>query len=134
MEEPGRFSPFAGMTRIRFKGFGLSPSQPRFGTPLEQHQCGPPDPGCQQGPTARPLFAATLAGRCKTEALEDLADLSLRRYPHDVLLARVWALRDNLTAYDAVYVVLAEALGAPLLTRDRRLANAAGPRARVEVV
>jgi hypothetical protein len=50
MEEPGRFSPFAGMTRIRFKGFGLSPSQPRFGTPLEQHQCGPADSGCQQGP------------------------------------------------------------------------------------
>jgi predicted nucleic acid-binding protein len=68
------------------------------------------------------------------EALEDLADLSLRRYPHDVLLPRVWALRDKLTAYDAVYVALAEALGAPLLTRDRRLANAAGHRARVEVV
>jgi predicted nucleic acid-binding protein len=68
------------------------------------------------------------------EALEDLADLSLRRYPHDVLLPRMWALRDNLTAYDAVYVALAEALGAPLLTRDRRLANAAGHRARVEVV
>ena len=50
MEEPGRFSPFAGMTRIRFKGFGLSPSQPRFGAPLEQHQCGPADSGCQQGP------------------------------------------------------------------------------------
>jgi predicted nucleic acid-binding protein len=68
------------------------------------------------------------------EALEDLADLSLRRYPHDVLLPRVWALRDNLTAHDAVYVALAEALGAPLLTGDRRLANAAGHRARVEVV
>ena len=66
--------------------------------------------------------------------LEGLADLSLRRYPHDVLLPRMWALRDNLTAYDAVYVALAEALGAPLLTRDRRLANAAGHRARVEVV
>jgi predicted nucleic acid-binding protein len=46
----------------------------------------------------------------------------------------VWALRDNLTADDAVYVALAEALRAPLLTRDRRLANAAGYRARVEVV
>jgi predicted nucleic acid-binding protein len=67
-------------------------------------------------------------------ALEDLADLSLRRYPHDVLLPRVWALRDNLTAYDAAYVALAEALGATLLTRDRRLGNAAGHRARVEVV
>jgi predicted nucleic acid-binding protein len=43
-------------------------------------------------------------------------------------------LRDNLTAYDAAYVALAEALGATLLTRDRRLGNAAGHRARVEVV
>jgi predicted nucleic acid-binding protein len=68
------------------------------------------------------------------EALEDLADLSLRRYPHDVLLPRVWELRANLSAYDGAYVALAEALDAPLLTRDRRLANAAGHRARVEVV
>ena len=68
------------------------------------------------------------------EALEDLTDLSLRRYPHDVLLPRVWELRANLTAYDAVYVALAEALGAPLITRDRRLASAAGRHATVEVV
>jgi predicted nucleic acid-binding protein len=51
-----------------------------------------------------------------------------------VLLPRVWELRNNLTAYDAVYVALAEALGAPLLTRDRRLAGAAGHRATVELV
>jgi predicted nucleic acid-binding protein len=68
------------------------------------------------------------------EALEDLADLSVRRYPHDIFLPRVWELRANLTAYDAVYVALAEALGAPLLTRDRRIANAARHHARVEVV
>ncbi|HVY14855.1 MAG TPA: type II toxin-antitoxin system VapC family toxin [Rhodopila sp.] len=59
-------------------------------------------------------------------ALTDLADLPMQRYPHDMLLRRAWALRHNLTAYDAVYVALAEALGAPLLTRDRRLASAAG--------
>ena len=59
---------------------------------------------------------------------------SMRRYPHDVLLPRVWELRTNLTAYDAVYVALAEALGAPLLTRDRRLAGAVGHRATVELV
>ena len=53
-------------------------------------------------------------------ALEDLADLPLRRYPHDFLLSRVWDLRNDLTAYDAVYVALAEALDAPLLTRDQR--------------
>jgi len=67
-------------------------------------------------------------------ALDDLAVFPMRRYPHDVLLPRVWELRNNLTAYDAVYVALAEALGAPLLTRDRRLAGAAGHRATVELV
>ena len=72
-------------------------------------------------------------GRCR-EALSDLADFPLHRYPHDVLLPRVWELRHNLTAYDAVYVALAEVLDAPLLTRDRRLATAAGHRARVDLV
>jgi predicted nucleic acid-binding protein len=67
-------------------------------------------------------------------ALADLADLTLYRYPHDFLLPRVWDLRNNLTAYDAVYVALAEALDAPLLTCDRRLAAAAGHHARVELV
>lgn len=67
-------------------------------------------------------------------ALADLADLPLHRYPHDFLLPRVWDLRSNLTAYDAVYVALAEALDAPLLTRDRCLASAAGHHARIELV
>ena len=68
------------------------------------------------------------------EALDDLAALRLRRYPHDLLLPRIWALRHNLTAYDAAYVALAEALDAPLLTRDRRLAAAAGVSARIELI
>lgn len=68
------------------------------------------------------------------QALADLADLSLQRYPHDLLLPRIWDLRSNLTAYDAAYVALAEALEAPLLTRDRRLASAAGHRARVDLI
>jgi predicted nucleic acid-binding protein len=67
-------------------------------------------------------------------ALVDLADFPLRRYAHDFLLPRVWDLQNNLPAYDAVYVALAEALDAPLLTRDRRLAAAAGHHARVELV
>lgn len=67
-------------------------------------------------------------------ALIDLANLPLQRYPHVRLLPRIWELRDNLTAYDAVYVALAEALDAPLLTRDRRLATAAGHQARIELV
>jgi predicted nucleic acid-binding protein len=67
-------------------------------------------------------------------ALADLADLPLRRYPHDFLLQRIWDLRANLTAYDAAYVALAEALDSPLLTRDGRLAGAPGHHARIELV
>jgi predicted nucleic acid-binding protein len=67
-------------------------------------------------------------------ALSVFAELSLHRHSHHVLLPRVWELRNNLTAYDAVYVALAEALDAPLVTRDRRLGNAAGHRARIELV
>lgn len=67
-------------------------------------------------------------------ALDDLADFPLHRYPHDFLLPRVWELRNNLTAYDAVYVALAEALDALLLTRDRRLAAAPGHGARIRLV
>ena len=58
----------------------------------------------------------------------------IRRYPHDFLLGRMWQLRNNLTACDAACVALAEALGIPLLTRDRRLAAATGHGAKVEVV
>jgi predicted nucleic acid-binding protein len=72
-------------------------------------------------------------GRCR-DALDDLLDFPLDRCPHDLLLRRVWELRHNITAYDAVYVALAEALNAPLLTRDRRIAAAAGHHARVELV
>jgi predicted nucleic acid-binding protein len=67
-------------------------------------------------------------------ALADLADFPLRRYPHDFLLPRVWDLRNNLTAYDAMYIALAEVLDAPLLTRDKRLAAAPGHHARIELV
>jgi predicted nucleic acid-binding protein len=73
------------------------------------------------------------AGRAE-EALEDLADLPLSRYPHLMLLPRVWSLRHNATAYDATYLALAEALGATLITRDAALASVPGHGARVEVV
>jgi predicted nucleic acid-binding protein len=68
------------------------------------------------------------------EALEDLADLPLTRYPHQVLLPRIWALRANATAYDAAYLALAEALGAALVTCDAALASMPGHEARVEVI
>jgi predicted nucleic acid-binding protein len=68
------------------------------------------------------------------EVLDDLADMPLNRYPHDVLLPRIWELRNSATAYDAAYLALAEALDAPLLTRDRRLAVSRGHRVKIEVV
>jgi predicted nucleic acid-binding protein len=68
------------------------------------------------------------------QALEDLVDLDLARHPHDVLLPTVWRLRENLTAYDAAYVALAEALDAPLVTLDARLTSAPGHRAHIDLV
>jgi predicted nucleic acid-binding protein len=62
------------------------------------------------------------------------ARLDLERHGHEALLERAWALRDSLTAYDAVYVALAEALGCKLLTCDRRLAHSPGQSRRVELV
>lgn len=71
--------------------------------------------------------------RCRL-ALIDLADFPLSRYSHTVLLPRIWELRNNLTAYDAAYVALAEVLDAKLLTRDRRLAAACNNYIQVELV
>jgi predicted nucleic acid-binding protein len=68
------------------------------------------------------------------EAVQDLHDLPLSRYPHDILLPRVWELRAVLTAYDAVYIALAELLNAPLITCDRKIAHASGHHATVEVL
>ncbi|MBM3789153.1 MAG: type II toxin-antitoxin system VapC family toxin [Acidobacteria bacterium] len=67
-------------------------------------------------------------------AIEELCLLDLERHAHEPLLARVWELRDNLTAYDAIYVALAEALDTVMLTCDGRLARAPGIRKRVELV
>jgi predicted nucleic acid-binding protein len=78
-------------------------------------------------------------GRTMTEAraeqaLQDLSDVRMMRHGHKNLLPRIWELRDHLTAYDSVYVALAEALDAPLLTCDAKIAAAPGHRAMVEVV
>lgn len=62
----------------------------------------------------------------------DFADLSIVRYPHSPLADRMWELRHALSAYDAAFVALAEALGIPLVTCDLRLARAAGHQARIE--
>ena len=76
----------------------------------------------------------TVASRRADEAIDDLMDLPMTRYPHAVLLPRVWQLRHALSAYDALYVALAEVLDAPLLTCDGKIASAPGHHATVEVV
>ncbi len=78
--------------------------------------------------------AGLLDARRAQLAMGDLAALPMRRAPHVPLLSRCWELRHNLTAYDAAYVALAEALDATLLTGDRRLARAAGPTCNIEVL
>ena len=68
------------------------------------------------------------------EAIVDLADLDLHRHPHVDLLGRAWKLRDNVSAYDAMYVALAEAIEATIVTCDRPLAKAPGRGTRIEVI
>ncbi len=68
------------------------------------------------------------------EALDDFAGLFVERAAHRELLRRVWELRDSMTAYDGAYVALAEALDAPLLTCDGRLARSHGHRAVIELL
>jgi len=76
---------------------------------------------------------AVISAQRAGEAISDLADLRVTRYPHFVFLSRIWQLRHNLSAYDAAYVALAEKLDATLVTRDARLASASGRAVAVEV-
>jgi predicted nucleic acid-binding protein len=78
--------------------------------------------------------AGTLDQARGRELLDNLAALPILHYPHHILLPRIWNLRHRLTAYDAAYVALAEALEAPLITHDRRLAASSGHRARIELL
>jgi predicted nucleic acid-binding protein len=82
------------------------------------------------------LRRLNLAGTVSSErarVLDRFQDTSFARYPHSPLRERIWKLRNNLTAYDAAYVALAEALDAPLITLNARLAQAPGIRTAVEV-
>lgn len=67
-------------------------------------------------------------------AVEDLLDLDVVLHDHEPFLLRSWELRENVTAYDGLYLALAEVLGAPLLTADGPLARSPGHHARVELL
>jgi predicted nucleic acid-binding protein len=75
----------------------------------------------------------TLIPKRADEAMEDLMALRITRYAPVLLLSRIWQLSNNMTAYDAAYVALAEELKAPLITRDQKIAAAPGHAAAVEV-
>ena len=82
----------------------------------------------------RRLVARTTITASRAQAaLADHAGLRIRRYPHGWMLPRIWALRENLSAFDAAYVTLSEALDAPLLTSDGALARAPGHAAAIEL-
>ncbi len=68
------------------------------------------------------------------QAVQDLEDWPGERFGHRLLLARAWELRDTVRGWDAMYVALAEALDATLLTVDARLGTAKGPTCRMEVL
>ena len=82
----------------------------------------------------RHVARGSLTPRQADAAVDDLLALPIVVYPTAPLLPRVWELRSNVTAYDGCYVALAEAVGCPLITADRRLANAPGLRCTLEVL
>lgn len=80
------------------------------------------------------LLSGKLSGPAADQAVTNWSLVTVQRRATDDLWARVWELRHNVTAYDATYVVLAESYGCALLTADRRLATASGPRCPMTVV
>ena len=81
----------------------------------------------------RLVLAGQLSEDRAADVRTDVADLTVVRYGHGALADRTWDLRHNLTAYDATFIALAEALNAPLVTCDARLARAPGSSAVVEL-
>jgi predicted nucleic acid-binding protein len=82
----------------------------------------------------RQLSLGTLDVDQADRAVDDLLDLPIAVYPTTSLIRRIWDLRNNLTAYDACYVALAEALGCTLLTADVKLFRAPGTRCPIDVI
>ena len=81
----------------------------------------------------RSAAAGAISAEQASLAHADLLDLRVELFPYTPFATRIWALRDNVTCYDAWYVAVAEALGASLATLDVRLANAPGPHCRFVV-
>lgn len=67
-------------------------------------------------------------------AVEDFQSIRIFRYPHRIFVDRIWELRSNMTAYDAAYIAVAETIGAPLFTTDKRLASASNHSAKIELI
>ena len=104
-----------------------------FGTEDELHSPHLVDVEVTQG-LRRLVRAGEVSADRAADVIADLADLDLHRHAHLDLLTRAWKLRENVTAYNAMYVALAEALNAPIVTCDTPLAKAPGHRARIEVI
>jgi predicted nucleic acid-binding protein len=104
-----------------------------FGTNEDMHA-----PELFDAEVAHVIRGAWLDGDISNEtgemAISFLRVFPVTRHSHEPLLERVWALRQNVTAYDAMYVALAELLDVPLITRDGRLARSSGHSARIEFI
>ena len=82
----------------------------------------------------RQVRGGEISARKAGAALDDLLEMRVQKVPHRHLIDRAWELRDNVSFYDGLYVALAEALDAPLLTLDGKLARASGLRTEVELI
>ncbi len=79
-------------------------------------------------------MAGTISDSRFADAIDDLEGIELERYPTLPLMRRSYDLRANVTSYDATYIALAEVLDCELLTGDRRLASAPGPRCAIRIL
>ena len=82
----------------------------------------------------RYLLTKDLTADRAAAAIEDFQSIRIFRYPHRIFVDRIWELRSNMTSYDAAYVAVAEMIGAPLLTTDKRLASTSNHSAQIEFV
>ena len=82
----------------------------------------------------RYVLKGELSERSASQAMEDFASIPLKRHTHTGLIPRIWQLRNNLTAYDAAYIALAEMLNVPLITRDTAFASSTGHNVHVELI